>query len=503
MSASTAGADAKESSGLPRQAVQGAAVTFGGQIMRFALQFIGIIALSRILGPGPIGLFALVMVVVGLGEVLRDFGLSAAAIQAKTLSDAQRTNLFWINTVLGVILCLICIFVGPFVADYYKQDELSLLFFAISAIFILNGLSTQYRAGLTRDLRFTALAVIEVGSMALGLGAAIFSALLGAGIWALAVQQLVQAGAAMVLCVSLARWLPGLPRSQAEMRSLLNFGWNVGASQLVNYLSRNIDTVVIGRQFGMEALGLYNRAYQMLTLPLNQINIPATKVAFPVLSKVQHDNQLFRNYLLRAQSAITVAVSLIFFYCAAVAVPLIDVVLGEDWHQAAPIFQILACAGIVQSAAFATYWVFLAKGKTASSLRYTLFTKSILVASVLIGSNWGVFGVAAGYTIATAVSWPIGLAWIRKIEGAPVVAMANQSMIIFTCFAGPGIAAFMATSYILPENSMASLVIGTSAYSLTLALLYFSSSSIRRSCSELLKPLSHLKTAKKMIGAGA
>lgn len=128
MSGSTAGADAKESSGLPRQAVQGAAVTFGGQIMRFALQFIGIIALSRILGPGPIGLFALVMVVVGVGEVLRDFGLSAAAIQAKTLSDAQRTNLFWINTVLGVILCLICIFVGPFVADYYKQDELSLLF---------------------------------------------------------------------------------------------------------------------------------------------------------------------------------------------------------------------------------------------------------------------------------------------------------------------------------------------------------------------------------------
>lgn len=491
-----------QSSGLPRQAVRGAATTFGGQILRFGLQLIGIVALSRILGPGPVGLFALVMVVVGIGEVLRDFGLSAAAIQAKTLSTVQRTNLFWINAILGLFLCLVCIAIGPLVARYYHREELSLLFLCISAIFIFNGVSTQYRAGLNRDLRFSALAVVEVASMAFGLVAAICAALLGAGIWALVVQQLVQAGVAMVLSMSIARWLPGLPRYRAEMRSLLVFGWNVGASQLVNYLSRNIDTVVIGRQFGIEALGLYNRAYQMLTLPLNQINTPATKVAFPILSRVQNDEQLFSRYLLRAQSTITVAVSLIFFYCAAAAVPIIDIVLGEEWSAAGPIFQILAGAGIVQSAAFATYWVFLAKGKTASSLRYTLFTKTILVVFVLIGSNWGVLGVAAGYTIATVVSWPIGLIWIRRIGGVPVAAMARQSTSIFVCFALPGFLTFMAVTYIRPDNSLESLSIGTAIYALTLGALYCCSARIRKNCLELLTPIAHLRRRTKLTGAG-
>ncbi len=168
----------------------------------------------------------------------------------------------------------------------------------------MNGMSTQYRAALNRELRFTALAVSEVVSMGSGLIAGIGVAVAGFGVWALVVQQLVQAFAILAITVVCGRLVPGRPTLGADMKPLLTFGWNFGCTQLINYLSRNMDTIVIGRRFGTESLGFYNRAYQLLTLPLNQINGPATKVAFHVLSRISDDRRKYEQFLLRGQSAI-------------------------------------------------------------------------------------------------------------------------------------------------------------------------------------------------------
>ncbi|MCZ4278361.1 lipopolysaccharide biosynthesis protein [Rhodococcoides yunnanense] len=465
--------------GLSQRAAQGAALTFGGQVIRFMIQLTGIIVLSRILGPEIIGLFAIAMVVVGLGEVVRDFGLSSAAIQTTELTKVQRTNLFWINTALGVALFAGSVALAGLVADFYNSDQLQAVLIIAATVLVINGVSTQYRAGLSRDLKFKEIAILDVVAMMLATTVAIICALAGAGIWALVIQQLLIAVVALVLCVAFARWLPGMPRRSSNMRSLLIFGWNVGLSQLVNYSSRNVDTIVIGRQFGLEPLGFYNRAYQMLTLPLNQISVPATKVAFPILAKLQGDDTKFNGFLMRGQLLIVAAVSALFVPCAAMAEPLVVVLLGEEWKQSAVIFQVLAAAGLVQSAAFATYWVFLAKGLTKASLQYTVLTKSILVALVILGANWGVIGVAAGYTVATAIAWPIGLLWLKRISTAPIGAMAKQAMHTIMVFVAAGMCSYVVAKTLSPDAPIVSIVSGCGVYLLALGLLFAALRSVR------------------------
>lgn len=440
---------------LASSAASGAMMTMLGQAAKVTMQFAGIALLSRLLVPAEFGLLAMVLVLVGIGEVLRDFGLSAAVLQAKIITRAQQSNLFWINTSIGIGLGA-CLFVmSDLVASFYDEPRLAIICQVATLIFVINGMSTQYRADLNRELRFGALALTDVCATAIGLAVALAMALSGLGIWALIVQQVVQAAVALIMTISFGRWLPGRPRRHADMRPLLKFGLNFACTQLINYLSRNIDTIVIGRRFGPEPLGLYNRAYQLLTLPLNQINGPATKVAFPVLARISDDQPKFDKFILRGQSAMLHLVAAGFSFAFAFAYPLIEIILGYQWIGSAPLFQALAVSGVVQTAAFGSYWVFLAKGLSGENLRYTLATKAILVLFVVVGSNWGVIGVAVGYSAATVLAWPIGLIWINAVTAAPVRRMATNCMQTIIVYA---IAALVAAA-IIESNTPSSPVL--------------------------------------------
>lgn len=445
-------------------AARGAAVTLTGQAARFVLQLIGIIVLSRILGPTAVGLYAALAVIVGLGEVLRDFGLSSAMIQASEVTRAQRSNLFWINAGLGVALAAMCAGIAPLVAGFYHEPELQAGCAAVGLVLVLGGLGTQFRAQLSRDLRFTAIAVIDVVGAAGGLVAGVVAATFGLGFWALVIQQIGMALVTATLNVAVARWLPGLPTRNANTLGLVRFGWNVGCTQVVNYLAKNVDTLVVGRFFGAESLGLYNRAYQLLTVPINQISTPATKVAFPVLSRIRGDQAQYDKLLLTGQKVLVHVVLAVFVYTMVVAPSLVQIALGEEWAGVADLYRILALAALVQTASYPTYWVFLSQGLTGESLRFTLVSKSFLVAAVLFGAIWGVEGVAAGYTIAMITTWPFGLWWLRRVyEEAPIKSMFWDVLRIFVIYFGAAAVAFVGITAI-PGKGWADIGFGIVIY---------------------------------------
>ena len=148
-------AESAGGAGLAGSASRGALVTLAGQAVRVVIQLAGIVVLARLLGPSDYGLVAMVTVIIGVGEVFRDFGLSSAAIQAKILTPAQKDNLFWINGGIGLLLTLlVCALASP-IADFYGDPRLQPLSYALSLTFLLNGLSTQFRADLSRHLRFS------------------------------------------------------------------------------------------------------------------------------------------------------------------------------------------------------------------------------------------------------------------------------------------------------------------------------------------------------------
>lgn len=403
-----------------RVAARGAGVVAAGQATKFLIQLAGLAVLARLLEPAAFGLMAMTVAIVGVGEVLRDFGLSSAAIQAKTISHGQRSNLFWINAGIGLVLMLVLFFAADWIASLYGDATVAGIARALSPVFLLSALATQFRADLTRRLRFGALALTDVSAQFGGLVCAVIVALVGGDYWALVAQQLTQAALVLAFLAVQGRWVPAWPSRREEMGGLLRFGWNVVGTQLLGYASRNVDSFIIGRQFGATSLGLYNRAFQLLMLPLTQINAPATTVALPILSRQQSDSARFAALIVKCQTVLLHAVFAAIAFSFALAPVAVALVLGEAWSGSVPIFRILCLAGAFQAASYVTYWAFVSLGRTGSHLRFTLATRPALIVLIVIGANWGMPGVAWAYGIGLALMWPFGVWWLRKDPAVPV-----------------------------------------------------------------------------------
>ncbi|WP_149202338.1 lipopolysaccharide biosynthesis protein [Actinotalea subterranea] len=405
---------------LGARAARGAVVTIGGQAIRMVVQVVSVVLLARMLSPHDYGLVAMVLAVVGIGEIFRDFGLSSAAIQAKTLSRAQRDNLFWLNSGMGLLLSVLAFAAAGPLATLYGEPELVPVARALAVTFLLSGLATQYRADLNRHLRFALLAAVDVAAPVVGLAVALTFALLDAGYWALVAQQVSVALTLLVGAAIAARWVPRLPRRDADMRGLLRFGWNLLATQVIGYAGNNVDSLVIGLRFGAGPLGLYNRAFHLLMTPLSQLRSPTTTVALPVLSRLREEPARFDEFVRRGQLALGYTLVVGLGLVVAGADPLTDVLLGSQWTEVAPVIRLLAVAGVFQTLAYVGYWVYLACGLTDVLLRYTMVSVALKVACIVVGSQWGIVGAAAGYALAPALSWPLSLWWLSRHTRFPL-----------------------------------------------------------------------------------
>ncbi len=444
---------------LATRAARGAAIVFAGQGTRILIQLGSVVILAKILSPRDYGLLAMVTVMVGIGEVFRDFGLSAAAIQSKNLLRGQRDNLFWINAAIGLCLSVIAFSVSGLIAGFYREPLVGPIAQTLAVTFLINGLATQYRADLNRRMKFGKLVVVDITAQVLGLGLGVTAALAGLNYWALVVQQITAALATLILVAIAARWLPGRPNRTVPMAGLLRFGWNLVATQLIGYASNNIDSLIIGHRFGPTPLGVYNRAFQLIMTPLSQVRAPTTTVALPVLSQLQDDQPRFSNYIVRGQAALGYTLVAGLAMAAAVADPLVSIALGQRWEQVAPIMRILALAGIFQTLSYVGFWVYLARDLTKELFRYSMVSLAMRATSIFIGSHWGMMGVAVGYAVSPGLAWPISLWWLNRKTVIPIRALIVGALRILSMSLVAGGCGYLTTS-LLVQHHLVALIAG-------------------------------------------
>lgn len=367
-------------------------------------------------------------VFVMLGELLRDFGLSQAAIQTAHLSRGQASNLFWSNVLVGLLMTAALFLAAPAVAVLYHEPELRSVAPWVGLTFTVNALQSQFQVQLARAHRFLALTITDVSAQLVGLSAGLFAACAGAAYWSLVVQMLSAYGALLLQRALISGFWPNLPRREPGMVSLYTFGLHSGMAQLVQYVASNVDTYIIGVRYGAAPLGVYNRAFQMFSVPANQILAPLTNVALPVLSKRRHEGGDFYPLLWRAQIVISSAFTLVFALAASLSEPMVRIALGSEWTQSAPILAILSIGGAAQVLSYMAFWAFLASANTQQLFYHSLVTKPLLAACILMGSLSGIRGVAWGFSIGLLVSWFISLAWLRRCDCMPVGRFLSSGM---------------------------------------------------------------------------
>lgn len=402
---------------LKRKSVVGGVAAVAAQGARFVVQSATMMVLARLLSPEDFGLQGMVVVVTGFLGLFRDAGLGRATIQRLEVTHQQTSTLFWINVAFGAILAILCAALAPFVVRFYHEPRLYWVVVVSGLAFLFNGLAAQHGALLQRGMRFVTQAKIDVLSLAGASGTGIVMALFGCRYWSLVGMAMANSILGAVGVLFAVPWLPGPPRRRCGIRSMLHFGGLASVNCVVVFLAWNADKILLGRVWGADSLGLYGRAFQLVTLPVQQLNTAVTGVAFPALSRIQHDSKRLARSFLRGFSLLISSTIPIAITCALFAEEIVRIVLGPKWMEATPIFRLLAPVALVFAVANPFSWLVMSTGRIGRALSISTATTPLVIGGIVLGLSHGPKGVALGYALAmTLLVIPIA-AWSKHGTG--------------------------------------------------------------------------------------
>lgn len=397
---------------------RGAAVSGVAQAVRVFVQFFSVVIVSRFLTPEAFGIVAMVAPILGLAALMQEFGITQAIVQKARLSHVEASTLFFIGFGISLLMALVLLAIAPLVASFYREPQTAALVSAMAIVVLVTGLGAQHIALLNRAMRFGMLAMLDAGGAVAGLAATLIWLYFDPSFWAIYIGSLVAAAVPAAGAWAAVRWVPGRPRRNTGARGAIHFGAGITGFNLANFFARNLDNVLIGRAWGQHVLGLYDRAYKLMLLPIQQINAPLSRVMLPALSRMVDEPDRYRYAFLRTMRQILL-VTLPGLACltikADVVVPLL---LGDAWAGAAPIFAALGFAGLVQTLNNPCGWLFVSQSRTWEFMRWGVFNAITCVIGFLIGLPYGAVGVAIVYAIGEYIRTP--LLWAYLCRRGPV-----------------------------------------------------------------------------------
>jgi O-antigen/teichoic acid export membrane protein len=403
---------------IKRMALRGGLAKLISQGGSFALRLGFIIAATRLLDPEDFGLVAMVTVVTAILDLFSTAGLSSAAVQRSTINTEQISTLFWINILVGVTLSLLCVVIAPFVVAFYHEPRLFWVTVAMGAAFVCNAAGVQHLALLQRQMRYVTLAKIEFSCQLASLGLGLCLALARYGYWALVAAAIALPAMTTLSTWTATRWIPGRPKLDAGIRSMLHFGGTVTVNGVISYMTYSFDKFIIGRVWGASALGYYSVASQLINTPTSNLNMALGSVTFSALSRLQNDPVRFRSYFLKGYTLNVTLTLPITIFAAMFARDIVLVVLGANWAEAAPIFQMLAPAVLSFGLINPLAWVLFASHRHVRSLQQSLVIAVLVLTGCVMGLPYGPKGIAAGFSTAM-ILWLIPhIVW--TLRGTPI-----------------------------------------------------------------------------------
>ncbi len=392
---------------LRRKALAGVAWTGLAKFSVQGLQFLLTVILARLLVPDDFGVIGMASIVTTAISMVNERGLTAALVQRQQLDERHLSSSFWASLVFGSVLFVGVFLAAPLVAGFFHKPVVRPVLVVMAFGFIIGAFGLVQKALLTRHLDFRKLAILEIVSVTSSGVVSVVLALLGFGVWSLVwgsvLTQLVQT----TLLWIFVPWRPHVLFDWREFKGLLTFGANVLGTNVAVYVNTNVDYVVVGRTLGSEPLGYYTIAFNMVTLPVYRLAGIVSKVAFPTFSRVQHDLARFRQGYLEAIHYISMAIFPLLTGLMIFAPEFVQVVLGPKWLPATVPIQVLSIMALLKSVGTTKGAVLLARGRADIELKWNLAYLGPFVAALIVGTHWGLVGVAVAYVVVYTLAFPI------------------------------------------------------------------------------------------------
>ncbi len=399
---------------LKERTLQGITWSFITRIAGQVIQYGVSIVLARVLFPADFGLVGMVGVFTGFAAVFIDFGIGSAIVQRPEVDERQLKAAFTATLVVGAVTSLLVAASAPLIAAVYHRDELAMLTRVSAVGFLLSSMGVVPRAMLMRGMQIKRLMLLDLAVLVASSSCSVALALAGAGVWTVVLGALVFAAGQSLLPILFGPWKIGFAFDVHQLRPLMGVSLNLLGFNVVNYWSRNVDNLLIGRMLGETSLGLYSRAYTLMLLPIAQVTGGLSSSMMPMLSRVSHDRPRSKNLFLRALGIIAMVGFPMMLGLASVASPFVRALYGPKWVDLIPLLRLLAIVGALQMLANPTGWIFVAQGRTDLILRWGLVACPAIIVALGVGAY-------LGSTIAVATAYLV----INVVLFAPIMALSG------------------------------------------------------------------------------
>jgi lipopolysaccharide exporter len=442
------------------------------QILTGVIQFAQIAILAHWLTPTEFGLMAMVLLILTVVSAVADGGVSAALIHVQDITDPQRSTLYWLHLGLAALFSLVMIAAAPLIAQFSGDASLEGMIRWATLSVMFAAIGTQFRMFFHKELRFGPVATMEIAAAAMQLSVAWILAAMQFGAWSLLIGHISGTFVGMVwmLTIGLRHWKPTLRFELSGLTRFVRFGvYNMG-EKLILFLGSRIDQLVITSLFGLQWLGLYSMALNLVIYPIQRINATVTQVTFPLFARHQDDRAMLRGAYLRVLRALTLLNAPLLAGVMVTAPVFVPTLFGPQWGESVYIIQVLCLYAYHRSTGSPAGSLLQALGRTDLGFHWNLLLTSLTVPVIWWGGTtfgipgmlWGMVGL---HTVMAVAYYPLV---IKRLIGDSVMDY-TRILVLPVLYAAMMGAALRVAETALPWGGVAELVI-----LLTLGIILYS-----------------------------
>lgn len=421
----------------------------GSNAFSQAITWVFTILIARILSPDDYGLMAMSSIYIGFADALNEFGIGAAVIQKKDITEEEIRSTYLISIGMGISLTLISVLIAPLLAAFFHEPRLTLILYALSATFIISAAKNIQQSVMNRHMRFKDIARIEVICKVVTSIVSYICALHGAGVWTLVIAFLLFNAAQAIIYAFCERQRPGKISDITAIKEIFRFGLQVMLARIITILSQRTDMLIISKMINAQVLGVYSLSMSLANKPLDKILSILNQVLFPVFSQAQHDTQRIRQYFTKTFELELLIMLPIYVFIMLAAEPLVIVILGEKWAGIMLPLKMFGAAGMFMFFASYCSMVVTSLGRPRMHLFFSLSLYACMVSSMLVFVDfYGFFGILLSWVTVYPVVTTIYLIIVTRMVELPFKTFIR-------CFRTPALASgtmgfFIAGTLLLP-----------------------------------------------------
>jgi len=426
----------------------------GGLILDNGLSMAVKLILASLLLPETFGIIGFATIFMGMVRVFGDMGMAAALIQRKDedLKPIDYDTAFWAGLLWGFFLAtILSLVVAPIAASFFSENLLITIIPILSISLILKPLTTIHIVNITRELDFKRIVVPTNISRITAAIIAIIMAIMGFGVWSLVFQRVLGNLFLTIIYLFVSPWRPRIRFNTASFKKIFSFGVYTTGTQIFNYLTGNIDYLLIGKLLGAHQLGIYSLAYSMTYIVRGQIMRVVNKVFYPVYSKIQHDFETIRRYYFQVIKYNCIVIYPLMVGLILLAKPLVLISLGERWGEAVIPIQLMAGAGLVHLLTSSNTILLRGIGKPRLEMIMSIIkTIGVTVPFIILGViYYGINGAAAGLLAAKIVIFFINNITLKKVVGIRFLEILDNAGSLFAITLTTIMLSFFISDYIM------------------------------------------------------